>query len=66
MDRATALRNADECRRIAEQCASPIAKQNWRRMAEDFEAMVDMPGDQRQQESFCSEQGSSSDASPEY
>lgn len=66
MDRSTARRNAEECRRIAEQCANPIAEKNWRRMSEDFEALADAPNERGEQAQFIPEQGGSSEASREY
>lgn len=59
MNRKTAREYAQECRRIAEQCAgNDIAKANWLRMAEAFEADADDSHDERRSESSL-EQGSS-------
>lgn len=65
MNRNTARENAQECRRIAEQCAgNEIAKTNWLRMAEAFDADAEESGDESRS-APAKEQGASPGLSPE-
>lgn len=57
VDKETARARAEECRKVARHAArTPVAKENWERLAQEWEALL---------ESCSEQQGASGEATPE-
>ena len=67
VDKERARARAEECRRIAQHLAStPIAKENWERLAEQWEAELDNHDEQSQGQYAVGEIGSAAQQQREF
>lgn len=54
IDKETARARAEECRKVARHAArTPIAKENWERLAQEWEALLESRNDQQQAAGKC-------------